>query len=103
MRTGTNYTPTLLNVPVEKEGISIEEQMRKALHSKEPIEATAKITYTERKDGVLPQFDIRTDRFEYAMMATDRIHASNAAARKAVDFPEIPKDENGKPIAQGQA
>lgn len=103
MKTGTNYTPTLLEVPVEKDGQSIEEYMRKALHSKEPIEASAKISYSERKDGVLPQFDIRTDRFEYAMIATDRIHASGAAQRHAMDFPEVPKDENGKPIVQGQA
>ena len=37
------------------------------------------------------------------MMATDRIHASAAAQRHAMDFPEVPKDENGKPIVQGQA
>ena len=103
MKEGTKYTPTLLNVPVEKDGVSIEEQMRKALHSKEPIEATAKITYTERKDGVLPQFDIRTDRFEMAMLATDRVHASSAAQRHSMDFPEVPKGEDGKPLAQGEA
>lgn len=103
MKEGTDYTPTLLEVPVEKEGTSIEELMRKALHSKEPIEATAKIQYSERKDGVLPQFDIRTDRFEMAMLATDRVHASAAAQRHAIDFPELPTDKNGNPVAQGEA
>lgn len=61
--------------------------MRKAIAGKEPIQATAKVTYNDRKDGVLPQHDIRTDRFEVAMLATDKIHASQAAARQAMDFP----------------
>lgn len=103
MKPGVVYIPTQLDVPAEKDGTSIEEVMRKALHSKEPIEATAKISYSERKDGVLPQFDIRTDRFEYAMMATDRIHATAAAQRHAMDFPEVPKDNQGKPEAAGEA
>ena len=32
------------------------------------------ITYTERKDGVLPEYDIRTDRFEIAREAQDRLN-----------------------------
>lgn len=68
-----------------RDGISIEEQMRKAMSGNEPIQATAKVTYNDRKDGVLPQHDIRTDRFEVAMMATDRIHATQAAARRGAD------------------
>lgn len=32
------------------------------------------ITYTERKDGVLPEYDIRTDRFEVAREAQDRLN-----------------------------
>ena len=30
--------------------------------------------YTEKKDGVQPEFDIRTDRFEVAIDAIDKIH-----------------------------
>lgn len=72
----------------DKEGESLELFLRKQVNSKEPIQATAKIGYTERKDGVLPQYDIRTDRFEYAMQAMNKVHATNAAQRKAIDFPE---------------
>ena len=32
------------------------------------------IAYTERKDGVLPEYDIRTDRFEVAREAQDRLN-----------------------------
>lgn len=80
----------------DKEGQSLEEFLRKQVNSKEPIQATAKINYTERKDGVHPEYDIRTDRFEYAMQAMDKVHASNAAQRKSIDFPEDPS----KPITQ---
>ena len=32
--------------------------------------------YTEKKDGVLPEYDIRTDRFEVAIDAIDKITLS---------------------------
>lgn len=34
--------------------------------------------YTEKKDGVLPEYDIRTDRFEVAIEAIDKINQSTA-------------------------
>lgn len=34
--------------------------------------------YTEKKDGVQPEFDIRTDRFEIAINAIDKINQSTA-------------------------
>lgn len=34
--------------------------------------------YTEKKDGVQPEFDIRTDRFEVAIDAIDKINKSAA-------------------------
>lgn len=36
------------------------------------------IIYTEKKDGVQPEFDIRTDRFEVAIEAIDKINQSAA-------------------------
>lgn len=32
--------------------------------------------YTEKRDGVLPEYDIRTDRFEVAIDAIDKINQS---------------------------
>ena len=34
--------------------------------------------YTEKKDGVMPEYDIRTDRFEVAIDAMDKINKSTA-------------------------
>lgn len=81
----------------ENEGESLEEFLRRQTETNEPIQATAKIQYTERKDGVLPEYDIRTDRFEYAMRAMDKVHATNAAQRHAADFPEENKDKPSTP------
>lgn len=71
---------------VLREGQSLEQFLRKAMKGGEPIQATAKLTYNDRKDGVLPQHDIRTDRFDMALMATDKLHATQAAARHTADF-----------------
>lgn len=35
--------------------------------------------YTEKKDGVLPEYDIRTDRFEVAIDAMDKINQYKAS------------------------
>lgn len=102
MKKGIIYPVGRITTDNLTEDISIEQQMRKARSNKEPIKATAKITYNDRKDGVLPQHDIRTDRFMVALMATDSIHASKAAMRQQEDFP-IPTDENGNPLPQGEA
>lgn len=64
------------------EAISIEEQMRQVTASNEPIENTSALIYTERGDGVLPGYDIRTDRFEVAIDAADRITAAIEAQRE---------------------
>lgn len=34
--------------------------------------------YTEKRDGVLPEYDVRTDRFEVAIDAMDKINQSTA-------------------------
>lgn len=86
--------PGRITVHPDREGKSIEEQMREAQSSGEPIKATANINYTERGDGVLPQYDIRTDRFELARMATDKVNATTYATRMQQDG--YSQDENGK-------
>lgn len=57
-------------------GLSIEEDLRIKLANKEPIEANSPMYYTERKDGVLPQYDIRTDRQEIALDAIEKAEKS---------------------------
>ena len=69
------------------EGSTIEQEIEKATTEKQPIEGASPIIYTERKDGVLPQYDIRTDRWEIAQNAMDAVarsyYAKRAEAMKA--------------------
>lgn len=77
-----------------QEGESLEEMIRRCTESNEPIEATAPMIYTEEADGVQPQYDPRSDRFEIALDAIDKYQKSSAAS-------SANKDENGKePSAQ---
>lgn len=85
MKKGIIYPVSRITRKADKEGESIESMLRKMVSGNEPIKATAKIEYHERKEGVLPQYDIRSDRFMYAMQAADRVHASNYAARMEQD------------------
>ena len=43
------------------EGESIESKVERIVTNNEPISDGAPLIYTDRKEGVLPQYDIRTD------------------------------------------
>lgn len=60
---------TTLEVNAEYEGESIEEKIRRMIETGEPIGETSPIIYTERKEGVRPEYDIRTDMFDLAIDA----------------------------------
>ena len=65
------------------EGITIETKVNRITQSKEPITDGAPLIYTDRKDGVNPAYDVRTDRFEIALEAFSKIDASRKAKREA--------------------
>lgn len=80
-------------------GESIEEKMRRLLRDKEPIKDLAPQVYTERKDGVRPEYDIRTDKWEVATEARDKIAEERTTLKKAKDEGKVVKlDEKGKKI-----
>ena len=60
------------------EGESIEIKCARILQDKEPITDTAPIIDTAKEDGVLPAYNIRTDRFDIAMDAYDKITRTSA-------------------------
>lgn len=64
-------------------GETIEEKVARITQNKEPIKDGAPLIYTERKMGVQAAYDIRTDRFEVAADAMDKIHKINAAKKEA--------------------
>lgn len=92
-------TKTSLNVNDHIEGETIEQKIERVVNNKEPITDGAPIVYTERKDGVIPAYDPRTDKWDVAIDATDYISKSHIAKRKAAleerKLKENPPKETG--------
>ena len=89
------------------EGETIEQKIRRLVSNNEPITDGANPElYTERKDGVLSAYNIRTDRFEIATEAMDKVTKSTVAKRegkgkvipleKEVSEAKSTEGENGK-------
>lgn len=68
-------TGSCINIEA-KEGEYIEEKVRRIVENGEPIEDGAPIIYTERKDGIRPEFNIRTDRWDIALDAMNTVNES---------------------------
>jgi hypothetical protein len=64
-------------------GESIEDKVNRIVNNGEPISDGAPLIYTERKDGSRAEYDIRTDRFEVAADAMDKVSKSIVAKRDA--------------------
>lgn len=79
-------------------GETIEEKINRVTNNKEPITDGAPLIYTDRKDGIKPAYDIRTDRFEIAIEAMDTVSKSHKARREER---HKPKDETPKPEPPG--
>lgn len=65
-----------------QKGESIETKVRRIVENNEPIKDGAPIIYTNREDGVLPGYNIRTDRWEIAQQTMDAIAQQNLAKSK---------------------
>ena len=73
---------TTINVNNAYVGETIEAKIRRIVNNKEPITDGAPIVYTERKEGVKPEHNIRTDRFEIAVEAMDKVTKAHIAKRE---------------------
>lgn len=73
---------TTLAINKSLEGETIEMKIERIVVGKEPIEDTAPIIYTDRRDGVIAGYDIRTDRFELALDAMDIVDRTTKAKRE---------------------
>ena len=81
MRT-PKYQKTQINCNDSILDISLERQLEKVVAGKEPIDSSSPLIYTERKEGVLPQYNIRTDRFDLALEAMGVVDKSYKAKRE---------------------
>lgn len=74
-------TKTCINCNESYEAESIERKIRRITTNNEPIEESVPLIYQEEAVGVQPEFDIRTDRFEIALEAMDKVTATLIAKR----------------------
>lgn len=96
-------TKTTLFVNKSVEGESIEQKIKRITSNNEPIKDGAPLIYTERKDGVQPEYDIRTDRFEIAVEGMGKVHKMHMAKREERHKPtEEIKDDKGSSNAGGE-
>lgn len=68
-------------------GEPIERKIERMINNNEPTsgDGSVPLIYTERKDGVLAGYDIRTDRWEVALDAATKVHKGSVAKRDAKD------------------
>jgi hypothetical protein len=98
MKTWEKWTVELprvngLNVNNSYLGETLEMKVRRITELKEPITDGSPVIYTERSEGVKPEYNIRTDRFDIALDAMDKVNRSNLAKRMQVVNKESSKDE----------
>lgn len=95
--TYSNKYKTQITRTPKTQGVSIEENIRRLTANNEIIPQNVPPIYTNRDDGVLPETDIRTDRFEIAYKAGNKWAASQAAQSEAVGAKPENKGEQGAP------
>lgn len=66
------------------EGERLETKIERITTNKEPITDGAPIIHTAREDGVMPDYDIRTDKWEHAVEAMDIVSKTELAKREAI-------------------
>lgn len=74
--------PTTIRINQAEPGETLESKIEKLVNKKEPLEeGSAPLIYTPRMEGIRASTNIRTDRWEIAIEATDRIAKSYMARR----------------------
>lgn len=76
-----NYQKSKIKSVELIEGKSIEQKIESITENKEPIKDGAPLIYTERKNGVIAAYNIRTDRWEIACEAMSSVEKSFQAKR----------------------
>lgn len=81
MKTATNRKGCIDNPDLTYEAEPREVKLRKIIsgEASNMEDGVFPTIYTEKKDGVQPEYDIRTDRFEVAIDAMDKINQSTAS------------------------
>lgn len=90
----TKPTASLISKSDILEGETIEMKINRIVNNGEPITDGAPQIFTERKNGVMPEYNPRTDKWDLAIDAMDKVHKTSLAKRDNVI--KMPKNEEKK-------
>ena len=92
------YRKTTIKGNSRIEGETIEQKVERIMEEKSPIKDGAPEIFTDRKDGVKAAYNIRTDKWEIATEAMDKIHSNEAAKGDGLPKMEVVKGkDDGEP------
>ena len=73
------------------EGQSIEDRCKKLVETGEPIKDTSPLIYTPKEKGVMPQYDVRADKWGITQNAMDRVSKERIAKGQQPPSEEVKK------------
>ena len=68
------------------EGELIEDKVKRLTENKEPIKDSAPLVYTKKADGVLPQYNIRTDKWDLVQGKMEDANKQKILKAKGLDL-----------------
>lgn len=84
------------------DGQTIEVQIARAMSVNEPIDNSSPLQFTKRADGVLPDFDIRTDKWEISQRAMTAV-ADKIRQNRTKKLQDLAKSNENVPVSQNPA
>lgn len=83
----------------DEEGELLMTKIKRILDENEPLTDGAPLIYTPKDKGVIPEYNIRTDKWEIAMEAMDRVSEYKLSEyMKKTEGPDTLKNEEGTSV-----
>lgn len=101
-KVGINYRSKLETTLVEGERLEL--KIDRMTQNNEPIGDSAPLIYTPRKDGVIAAYDIRTDKWDIALDAMEKVNRTRGKISDLGGMREAKKnidEEAKKAVANG--
>jgi ribosomal protein S2 len=101
-KVGINYRSKLETTLVEGERLEL--KIGRMTQNNEPIGDSAPLIYTPRKDGVIAAYDIRTDKWDIALDAMEKVNRTRGKISELGGMREAKKsidEEAKKAVANG--
>ena len=101
-KVGINYRSKLGTTLVEGERLEL--KIDRMTQNNEPIGDSAPLIYTPRKDGVIAAYDIRTDKWDIALDAMEKVNKTRGKISELGGMREAKKsidEEAKKAVANG--